>query len=300
VAARKRALKPSPPGNRTIDLTHAKTIGFGTEHISAAEFDAYITRPTPWLESGAALLRAAKALRRQYRIDAAHEQRVAETAKEFFKKQSKPEPIFVDGPRYRTINAQVAFLGCLAVENALKALIAARTLAAHGNPSTGKLPKVLKSHDLQDLASAANAKLPAQDDHEREVLEEGDRVIEYIGRYPSPLEASEFPVGFACEPNRVLDACERLFFRNVEECGRLMHGIDPQLKGVPVSKHLKAQRELYGMLTGFVFEPTNAEVDAQVTSWREHREKRAPKPSRWKRGPRRTSRPSRRTRSKRR
>jgi hypothetical protein len=286
----KKPLKPSPVGSRTIDLSQVKAIGIGDEHVSAREYDYFVTRPDAWLMSSAALLRAAKAVLRQTVIDDDARQTVIRhhiVGAPSTAWMNRASHILAAQPGCSILNAQVALLASLAVENALKALVVARTLAAGGNPSSGRLPKALKCHDLQNLASRVHADLAPINDFESELLAEGGRFIEYLGRYPVPLAAKDFPVGSSVHPRRVCSASEAIFLRAVAEAARLMHALDPALQTVPVSTHVRNQREIFAEKVGYVFEPLRGEAQVQL-DWK--RRSTVKHKSRWKRASIRTRR----------
>lgn len=90
------------------------------------------------------------------------------------------------------IKVHLMLLG-FALENTLKALIVQdqrHTIEAEFN-TKGKLPQILRSHDLIRLAE--RARLSMSDDGTKEILERLTRHSVWAGRYPVPLLPSNLP-----------------------------------------------------------------------------------------------------------
>ncbi len=95
-----------------------------------------------------------------------------------------------DSERY--LKTQLMLAG-FALENILKALIVQDQGSALDSEfsSKGKLPKVLKSHDLVDLAK--HARLELGDDMTKSLLGRLTRHSVWAGRYPMPIWPHDLP-----------------------------------------------------------------------------------------------------------
>jgi hypothetical protein len=198
--------------NTTEHPVHAAQ--FSDKHIPAWSFDMLVRQGDSWLTSGASLLRASHAVMRQCLVDGSQLKATVQNWK----------PGDEDLPSSpASLHLEVLLLAAFALENALKAVIAATlVLSPPPNPPSGELPPDLKSkgHDLLDLA--ARVSIAPNDNHEEEALKRGQNFTEWLGRYPTPVAHDEHHSGLDIPDLRVpLAAYERLFFRCVEAVARL-------------------------------------------------------------------------------
>lgn len=171
----------------------AKVIG---PTVTPSGYDLMMSGPNFWLNSGLALLRAARALLAQVARD-------LQWSRDVIK---KGEEATSEDMTYANVSWQAAFLAALSVENALKAVI----VVGLPYPSTpdGKLPKPLEGHNLETLVT--RAKMTFTGPAELEALREGRRFIEGIGRYPGPTNAAHQHVGFVFDPGPLHEAYVRI------------------------------------------------------------------------------------------
>jgi hypothetical protein len=157
---------------------------------------------------------------------------------------------------------QAAFLGALAVENALKALILARIahLRAGSETPLTKLPKGITGHDLGDLARKAG--LVTCDAGELQILEAGEHIIAGCGRYPTMTKAEETPSRISMNPQGAFDACERLCLRCVEEIAKTTH---PRFAGArPLGEFVAEECKRFEQDSGGVSPPWGGEEHAAL------------------------------------
>src|ERR1700733_12411532 len=137
-------LKPPSIGDRIVDISIPSAIRFSNNHIAASDYDNHEIRPKPWLNSGASLLRAAKSILRQIKIDAqAHDIVSKDFDRIVNQTPLNEEPDFsgmIRCSNHTDIGNQMVFLAALAVENSLKGVIAGRVLMKSGNVKSGFLP----------------------------------------------------------------------------------------------------------------------------------------------------------------
>jgi hypothetical protein len=209
MAKKQKATKLSvagvPNANVLADVEPGTAANFSEVHVDAGTFDRDVRSADNWVRVGASLLRAARAILRQVNLD--------------FIARTSPEFALTPGSRDSVVH-QAIFLAALAVENGLKAVIAAGMPGALPNPPSGKLPADLSGHDLVDLASPGRAGIVPADDREAEALKRGQNYVEWLGRYPSSPAHDEHHTRAAVDAGAMFAAYERLFFRCVAESER--------------------------------------------------------------------------------
>ena|SRR5581483_5499750 len=161
-----------------------------------------------WIKKCAALLRAARCVWERVGLDYAALTR--------FFQQGKVTPNAPRPPPRAYVVDQAMALVVAALENALKACIVAK----HGYKDTGgRLPKELRHHRIAELAACGDV-APADDD-ERDALTFGEEIFSWVGRYPAPLSAKEYPTDRSINPSRAWHAYLRLITRAVETAARM-------------------------------------------------------------------------------
>ena len=167
---------PKKPG-----MTLWGIVKFNDDTVDPAVFRQLVCSPFYWLQSGAKLIRAARAVMHQVELD----------GKEMPIKRSR-----VDAPAI-----MLAAMGC---EDGLKAVIVAKKWPT---------PPTEEVEAMQAGIVAAN---PA----EQSAIEEGRYFIQYAGRYPTMKTADDTPNGYFHQAPSLLTAYDRLFLRCGEEAGR--------------------------------------------------------------------------------
>lgn len=163
-----------PPATSALSAT-AAIVAFSEHHIEPTAFAPLVGAPWNWIRSGASLLRAARALVRQFDSDMAA-----------FITQGSQKRIML------TVDAQSLMLAAMACEDALKGLTLARDPALRG-AITDKLPRKIRGHDL--WTQAQHAQYAHANAEEEAALRAGEYFITWIGRYPTTLTAETQPAG---------------------------------------------------------------------------------------------------------
>lgn len=173
-------------------------------------FTVLANNPNGWLFSGCSLMRASLAVQRQLALDA----KTTETARR--------ARGLVRRPIRARLHMPAVFMAALAVENALKGAIVARTSRF---PEDGKLrPTVLgmaTGHDLVHLAR--HARVSAKSLSEERALASGRLYIEAFGRYPVALDVDRHPANdVVTDPSVLCPAYQVLFLTAVDVAARAM------------------------------------------------------------------------------
>jgi hypothetical protein len=159
-----------------------------------------------WLMYGAGLLRSAHVLAKQDAKDEPRRRRAV----------------------FPGVALQVAMLAAMALEDAIKAVLAEKSQITIKNDALE-----FKGHDVKKLASDAGIKATPGDKAEKYALENASLFIATIGRYPLAKSARGQVVAGQMPPLReVMGAYTRLFFRAAEAMARAEF---PQLPTPPKS-----------------------------------------------------------------
>jgi hypothetical protein len=188
--------------------------------VGADVFDDFANNGHLWFDKGVSLLRASRAIMRQVKVDQ------AKGLGDTFLLNRRP-------PDYAKITLPALFLAALAVENGLKGAIVANCGVVKG----GKLPNVLTGHNLATLAKDAHVN-PVGDE-ERNALDEGQRIIESMGRYPVPKHSGLWTTHSSVDVDAVWLAFWNLVFRAAEVEARGYHGRWASLQARPVDDYVR-------------------------------------------------------------
>jgi hypothetical protein len=213
--------------------------------MDAVTYDMLVRDVPAWLESGAELLRGARALIRQTQVDQAWEDR---------RKAQLVACGDADGAEFLTPERAILLrpallLSALGAEVGLKAVLAL-DLQPVPMPASGALDEQLRSHDLGRLATAA--KIAPMDDTERGAINEGRQLIEWGARYPLPLRNAPIHQVFRMD---YVQAYERLFLRCVERIAAEQYGRSPTRPAVPVDEWVKQHRARFEHAFGGISAP---------------------------------------------
>lgn len=187
---RKRRLPgPAPRGQSGPYEIRSGASSFSTLHVNAESWERGIRRADNWLTKGASLLRAAAILNRT-----------------MLSEQGTIEP------NRGMIGEQIVFCAALAAENALKAIVMARTDLR--GELTGKFPECIQGHSLRALAQTAA--FSAVNSIEDDAIDHGEDYIEWIGRYPTGLHPESVAAGRSMAPTPLFKAYRAIFHRAVK------------------------------------------------------------------------------------
>ena len=160
---------------------------FGPYVTTPEQFHSRLRNPALWLQECQSLLRAGRVLLKQVAQDAST----------------------TPGVIRASVHQPCAMLGAMAVENALKAVIAQGLYVGAAPHPTGQgIPRPLKQHKLEKLAATAGV-APATDD-ERMLLTSGEDIITHVGRYPTAMTANSTKTFWSIEPAGIIAAAEGL------------------------------------------------------------------------------------------
>jgi hypothetical protein len=184
------------------------------------------SNPDGWLYKGATLMRASLAVQRQRRLDAL----TARTARQAAGRLSQP---------YRArLHLPAVLLAALAVEDALKGAIVARSALRRSVPGMGA------GHDFVQLAR--HAKVKPANEVEAEALESGRHYIEQR----------------SCDPVSPRDLCpayRALFLRAVDVAARAVWERTADLKSVSCNAYAAEEVAVYRMFIEGVYAPAAGE-----------------------------------------
>ncbi len=177
---------------------------FSEYHVEPERFGRLVSKPFPWLQSGASLLRSARAVLRQWNLD--------------FEEMA---PRMGHGFVYRSpVAVPAIMLAAMGCENGLKAVIVAKTWPHGGTtPLPAKLPDNLTTHDLTVLV--ARAKIAVVGLAEDAAIKEGCNFIEYAGRYPTMKSAEQTHAWYHHQAPILLAAYTEIFLRCGEETAKI-------------------------------------------------------------------------------
>jgi hypothetical protein len=182
-----------------MDLDDAAV--FDATSMSATNFANLAKRGLFWIDAGASLLRSSDALMRQAEADATR-----------FTVGARTPP-----PRRSAVALQAIMLAAMALENALKSILAETGRITH-DAKTGKLLFGCGGHDVKALAALVS--ITPTDKAEQHALEHGERFITSVGRYPLAITPDKQSRASGMSPPRLVEAYRRLFFRCAEKMAR--------------------------------------------------------------------------------
>jgi hypothetical protein len=148
---------------------------FASETMTAEEFDQLTGSGVAWLSVGASLLRSALVLLRQ--VEADHRFRL-----------QRLDAGDIHGSMPAGLVLPSLMLAAMATEDALTAVAAvSKGISQGGKLTVRRQPGQEGPHDLEYWAK--EAEVEGANTVEKDALREGNRFIEWIGCYPSPLSA---------------------------------------------------------------------------------------------------------------
>jgi hypothetical protein len=195
--------------------------------MSAKQFNDLADRGFCWLREGASRLRAASVLLCQAERDFMAFSQIVQRG-------DSPPPL-------APVGFTAVMLAAMAAENAIKGVIVEKQGPAAKEELKFGVARD-PSHDLWKLAEYAGIK--PEDKYEEDALRHGRQFLTWLGRYPSPMAAKSYPLGWAVSPPLLLQAYRRIFLRAAEATARAQHAHRPDLQHQSADEYAAATRKI--------------------------------------------------------